>query len=106
MRTIREATVLGSGVMGSQIAALLANAGIPVRLLDIVPPDLQPGDPRDMLAAAAIEKLKTMSPPPLAHPGAADLLIPGTLEDDLPAVAGSDWVLEAVVERLDVKQDL
>jgi 3-hydroxyacyl-CoA dehydrogenase len=92
--------------MGSQIAAHLAGVGIPVRLLDIVPADLKPGEPRSKVALGAIEKLKKMSPAPLMHPNAANLITPGNLEDDLASIADSDWVLEAVVERLDVKQDL
>jgi len=106
MRTIRKVTVLGAGIMGSQIAALLASAGIPSRLLDIVPPDLQPGESRNKLAAGAVEKLRKISPAPLMHPGAASLITPGNFEDDLSKVADSDWVIEVVVEKLDVKQDL
>lgn len=106
MRTIRRATVLGSGIMGSQIAALLAGVGIPVRLLDIVPPDLKAGESRNKLAAGAIDKLRKMSPSPIFHPNSPALITPGNLEDDLAHVAESDWVLEVVVERLDVKQDL
>ena len=106
MRTIRKAAVLGSGVMGSQIAALLASAGIPVHLLDIVPPDPKPGKSRSKLAEEAIGKLKKMSPSPIMHPSALALITPGNLEDDLGRLSGVDWVLEAVVERLDVKQGL
>jgi 3-hydroxyacyl-CoA dehydrogenase len=104
MKSIRNATVLGSGIMGSQIAALLASVGIPVRLLDIVPAGLAAGEPRNQLAASAIENLKKISPAPLMYSSAAALITPGNLEDDLASVANSDWVIEVVVERLDVKQ--
>ena len=106
MRSIRKAAVLGSGIMGSQIAALLASVGIPVYLLDIVPADLKPEESRSKLAKGAIDKLKKMSPSPVMHPKALALITPGNLEDDLDKIAHADWVLEAVVERLDVKQDL
>src|SRR4051812_34411840 len=106
MRSIRKAAVLGSGIMGSQIAALLASVGIPVYLLDIVPADLKAEEPRSKLARGAIEKLKKMSPSPVMHPGALALITPGNFEDDLNKVANVDWVIEVVVERLDVKQDL
>jgi 3-hydroxyacyl-CoA dehydrogenase len=106
MRMIRKAAVLGSGVMGSQIAALLASAGIPVYLFDIVPPEMKPGDSRSKLAEDAISKLKKITPSPIMHPRALALITPGNLEDDLQRVAEVDWVLEAVVERLDVKQSL
>src|SRR5690349_18613769 len=98
MRMIRKAAVLGSGVMGSQIAALLASAGIPVHLLDIVPTDLKPGDSRSKLAEDAIGKLKKMTPSPVMHPRALSMITPGNLEDDLQRVGEVDWVLEAVVE--------
>ena len=106
MRTIRKATVLGSGVMGSQIAALLAGVGIPVQLLDIVPNDLKSGESRSKLAIGAIDKLKKMTPAPLFHANSLALITPGNLEDDLSKIAASDWILEVVVERLDIKQDL
>lgn len=106
MRMIRKVVVLGSGVMGSQIAAHLASVGVPVFLLDIAPPDLKPGEPRNKLAVDAIERLRKMKPSPVMHESACGLITPGNLEDNLDWVAEADWVLEAVVERLDVKQDL
>lgn len=106
MRSIHSAVVLGSGIMGSQIAAHLANAGIRVSLLDIVPADLKPGEPRSKLAISALDKLKKMSPSPIMHRGVLGLISAGNLEDNLDRVASADWVLEVVVERLDVKQDL
>ncbi|BDG58943.1 3-hydroxyacyl-CoA dehydrogenase/enoyl-CoA hydratase family protein [Caldinitratiruptor microaerophilus] len=115
--TIRRAAVLGAGLMGSQIAALLASCGLEVLLLDIVPDSLTPeeqrrgltlSDPRvrSRLATQAVERLRRMKPPPLFTAEAADRITPGNLEDDLPRLREADWVLEAVVEDLGVKQDL
>lgn len=106
MRTIGRVTVLGAGLMGAQIAAHLANAGIAVDLLDVVPPDLKPGESRDRLALAALDGLRRMKPAPLMHADALSLITPGNLKDHLSRAANADWVLEAVVERLDVKQAL
>lgn len=106
MRTIRRAAVLGAGTMGAQIAAHLANAGIPVFLLDMVPTDVQPGESRSKLAEGALERLRRMQPAPLMHPGGIRLIQPGNLEDHLGWLADADWVIEAVVERLEVKQAL
>ena len=106
MRTIRKAAVLGAGVMGAQIAAHLANAGIPVHLLDIVPPQLKPGEPKSKFALDGIKRLQSLKPSPIMHPSVLNLITPGNLEDDLGVVAGVDWVCEAVVERMEVKQDL
>lgn len=106
MRMIRKAAVLGAGTMGAQIAAHLANAGVPVYLLDVVPADLQPGESRNKLAAGAMEKLKKQKPAPLMHPDALGLITPGNLEDHLGWLQDADWVCEAVVERMEIKQAL
>jgi 3-hydroxyacyl-CoA dehydrogenase len=96
--------VIGSGIMGSGIAAHLANAGIPSLLLDLASDD--PGAPRDALARRAIEQALKARPAAFFTPRAARLVTPGTIEDDLPKLAEVDWVVEAAVERLDVKRDL
>jgi 3-hydroxyacyl-CoA dehydrogenase len=101
--TIHRAAVLGSGIMGMGIAAHLANAGIPSLLLDIAAGD---GKPRDALARGAIDRALKARPAPFFTPRAAALITPGVIEDDLPKLAGTDWLVEAVVERLDVKRDL
>ena len=108
---IRRVAVLGAGVMGSGIAAHCANAGIPVLLLDIVPPDLaaaaKPSKAaRDAFATGALDKLRKSKPAAFMHPRNAVLIKTGNLEDDLAAVADSDLIIEAVVERLDIKQAL
>ncbi len=99
---IRKVAVIGSGVMGSGIAAQVANAGVPVLLLDIV----GKGADRSSIARGAIDRMAKTDPAPLMAPNNAKLITPGNLEDDLAAVADCDWIVEVVLERLDVKQDL
>src|SRR6187549_541703 len=111
---IRRVAVLGAGVMGSGIAAHCANAGIPVVLLDIVPPKLSDADrkskaARDGFAAGAVAKMVKARMPPAAafmHPRNALLVTTGNFDDDLAKVADCDLVLEAIIERLDIKQAL
>ncbi|MBJ6610223.1 MAG: enoyl-CoA hydratase/isomerase family protein [Candidatus Thiothrix moscowensis] len=100
---IHQVAVIGAGVMGAGIAAHIANAGTPVLLLDIVPPD---ATDRSQIAKAALDKLLKADPAPLMHARNARLIIPGNIEDDLPKLADCDWIIEAVVERLAIKQDL
>src|SRR5918998_263868 len=102
MARIASAAVLGAGVMGAGIAAQLANAGIPVLLLDVVPEKGR----RDALAEAALERLKRGDPPAFMHRSAAALVTPGNVEDHLGRLAGADWIVEAVVEDLEVKRAL
>ncbi|WP_263353113.1 3-hydroxyacyl-CoA dehydrogenase/enoyl-CoA hydratase family protein [Acidicapsa acidisoli] len=101
---IRSAAVLGAGTMGSRIAAHLANCGIPVLLLDIVP--ATEADSRNKLATSAIEALLKAKPAAFYEPNLARLVTPGNFEDDLPKLASCDWVIEAVTENLEVKQSL
>jgi 3-hydroxyacyl-CoA dehydrogenase len=106
---IRRVAVLGAGVMGSGIAAHCANAGIPVVLLDIVPPKLAANAPksaRDGVAAGALDKLRKAKPAAFMHARNAILISIGNLEDDLARVKDCDLVIEAIVERLDIKQKL
>jgi 3-hydroxyacyl-CoA dehydrogenase len=100
---VRRAAVLGAGTMGSRIAALLANAGIPVLLLDMVPD----GDgPRNRLALAALDALAKSKPAALYDPSFAARISPRNFEDDLPQLAECDWVIEAVAENLAIKHAL
>jgi len=100
---IESACVIGAGVMGSAIAAHIANAGVAVLLLDIVGKDVSD---RSSIAKAAIERLCKSEPAPLMSKAAAKLIRPGNIEDDLGGLSQVDWIIEAVAERLDVKQDL
>lgn len=100
---IKRAAVIGSGVMGSGIAAHFANAGIPVVLLDIPARD---GEDRSAIARAAVQRLLKADPAPFMHPRNARLVTPGNLEDDLGLLAEVDWIVEAIVEDPAVKADL
>jgi len=100
---VRRAAVLGAGTMGSRIAAHLANAGIPTLLLDIVPAG--EGD-RSRLAKVALEVLGNAKPAAFYDASLAALVTPGNFEDDLPKLAGCDWVIEAVAENLAIKTAL
>lgn len=101
---IRKAAVLGAGVMGAAIAAHLANVGIPSLLLDIVSPDA--GKDRDKVARTGLEKTLKARPAAFYSKRAASLVTVGNIEDDLEELSDVDWIIEAVVERLDIKHDL
>ncbi|HKW14713.1 MAG TPA: 3-hydroxyacyl-CoA dehydrogenase family protein, partial [Candidatus Krumholzibacteria bacterium] len=111
--SIERAAVLGSGVMGSALAAHLANAGIPTLLLDIVPPagSSVKGDPasrayRDAFASGGLERARKARPAPFFTAARARRVSVGNLDDDLERLRECDWVLEAVVEKLDIKRSL
>jgi 3-hydroxyacyl-CoA dehydrogenase len=111
--SIQRAAVLGSGVMGSALAAHLANAGIQTLLLDIVPPagSNVKGDPasreyRDALARGGLERALKAKPAAFFTPARARRVSTGNLEDDLAKLRDCDWILEAIVEKLDVKRAL
>ncbi len=101
MTTIKKVAVLGSGVMGSGIAAHIATSGTPVVLLDIVPAG---AENRNMLTEGAVKKQLDNKPSGFAHPKVAKNITCGNLEDNLDLLADCDWIIEAVLERLDVKQ--
>jgi len=114
---IRKAAVLGAGLMGSQIAAHLANVGIPSTLLDIVPGTLTRQEAqrgltlespavRNRLAAHGLRAAVQARPAPFYTPETAGLVTIGNLADDLSRLQEADWVVEAVIERLDIKQQL
>ncbi len=105
---IRKVAVLGAGNMGSRIAAHMANAGIPVVLLDIVPPGAPPADKaaRSKITLAAIEALKKSKPAAFFEPNAVRFLTPGNFEDDLELLRDCDWIIEAVAENLEIKRAL
>ncbi len=95
--TINKVAVIGSGVMGSGIAAQVANAGLTVVLLDIKPKD------GSNLAAKAIEKMMKADPAPFMHKDNAKLIKTGNLEDDLKLLGDCDWIIEVVLEDLKIK---
>jgi 3-hydroxyacyl-CoA dehydrogenase len=108
---IRRAGVIGAGVMGSGIAAHLANAGVEVILLDIVPPSLTDAEKKDRAArnrfsAGGLDKALKSRPAAFFHKSNAKLVTVGNTEDDLGKMEACDLVIEAVLEKLDVKQAL
>jgi 3-hydroxyacyl-CoA dehydrogenase len=117
MKRIDQVAVLGAGVMGGTIAAHLANAGARVLLLDVVPKEptaeeraagLTLADPavRNRIATAGRAALEKMKPAPLFVPGALARIEVGNLEDDLPRLGTCDWVVEVVIENLEIKKRL
>jgi 3-hydroxyacyl-CoA dehydrogenase len=99
---IKKAAVVGSGTMGAAVAAHLANAGIPVLLLDIVK---EGSKDRNEVAKAGLERALKAKPAAFMHANAAKLITLGNIEDDLAKLSDVDWVFEAILERLDVKRD-
>lgn len=103
MNAIKKLAVIGAGVMGAGIAAQIANAGFSVLLLDIVP---KAGGDRNAIAKNAIARMLKTEPAPLMSPAAARLITPGNTEDDLDKLSECDWIIEAVIEDLAIKQAL
>lgn len=114
---IQKAAVLGSGVMGSGIAAHLVNIGIPTLLLDIVPNQLTKEEEakgltlehpsvRNRFVQGAVQKLLKQKPAPLTSKENLSLLTIGNLEDDFEKLKDVDWIIEVVVENLEIKQKL
>ena len=97
---IKKVAVIGSGVMGSGIAAQVANAGVPVVLMDIVPDGAAN---RNALAEGAVARLLKQDPAPFMHRRNARLVEPANLEDDLEKLGDCDWIVEAVLEDSVVK---
>ncbi|MEI6946193.1 3-hydroxyacyl-CoA dehydrogenase/enoyl-CoA hydratase family protein [Paraflavisolibacter sp. H34] len=108
-RIIRKVAVLGSGVMGSRIACLFAGIGVQVLLLDIVPADAREATSRvqrNRLVNEALQAALKSSPSPVYTADTAKRITTGNFDDDLKELASCDWILEVVVERLDIKQQL
>ena len=110
-KPIRRAGVIGAGVMGSGIAAHFANAGVEVVLLDIVPPNLTDAEKtdraaRNRFAAGGLEKAVKARPAAFFHASSARLVTTGNVEDDLGLLASCDLVVEAIIERMDMKRAL
>ncbi|NIT62087.1 MAG: 3-hydroxyacyl-CoA dehydrogenase/enoyl-CoA hydratase family protein, partial [Aliifodinibius sp.] len=100
---IQKVAVLGSGTMGSQIAAHCVNAGLEVWLLDLK--DEESDNPNQPVLDN-IDKLKKMNPSPLGLPEYADRIKPGNFTDDLDIIEEVDWVCEAIIEKMDIKKDM
>ena len=100
MAEIKKVGVIGAGVMGAGIAAHITNAGVPVVLLDIVP---EGAKNRNAIAEDAVKKLLKADPAAFMHERHAKLITTGNIEDHLDRVADCDWIIEAVIEKLDAK---
>jgi 3-hydroxyacyl-CoA dehydrogenase len=105
MKMIHKVAVLGAGTMGARIAAHFANAGVPSYLLDIVPSGAQ-GPARNQIAAAGVEAARKSRPAAFMDASLARLVTVGNFEDDLKKLADVDWIIEAVVENLEIKRSL
>ena len=114
---IERVAVIGAGTMGAAIAAHVANAGLPVLLLDIAPRELTEKEAakgltledrvvRQRIVQTGFDRIRKLKPASFMSRGAESLVTLGNLEDDLEQLADTDWIIEAVVERLDVKRDL
>jgi 3-hydroxyacyl-CoA dehydrogenase len=115
--SINRVVVIGSGTMGGGIAAHVANAGIPVYLLDVAPDKLTSEEEargltlqhprvRNRIVNAGLERIKKSKPPALFTPSVAELITTGNLEDNFAWVAEGDWIVEAIIEDLDAKRKL
>ena len=114
-RRINKAAVIGSGIMGSGIAAHLAGIGLEVLLLDIAPKELLPEEAglsltdsrvKNRIVNVALKKSLNSKPSPIYHADFARRIQTGNLEDDLAKIADVDWIIEVVVERLDIKKQV
>lgn len=116
-RKIKKVAVLGSGVMGSQIAMHFANIGVEVLLLDIVPFELTEDEKakglgldnkfvRNRIVTNAFNGALKLSPNPLYHKSFANRITLGNFDDDMEKISSADWIIEVVVERLDIKQQV
>lgn len=108
-RIIRKVAVLGSGVMGSRIACHFAGIGLPVLLLDIVPADAKESSDnaaRNKIVNDSLQAAIKSNPSPVYHKDVIKKITTGNFDDDLKDLASCDWVIEVVVERLDIKQSL
>ena len=114
---INRVVVIGSGTMGGGIAAHVANAGLPVYLLDIPPTELSPQEEkrgltlehpavRNRIVSASLDRLKKSKPLSFFTPQTADLVTIGNLSDNFSWVAEGDWIVEAIVENLQTKREL
>lgn len=116
-RSIKRIAVLGSGVMGSRIACHFANIGVEVLLLDIVPKELLPVEKakgltlesatvRNRIVNVSLDTALKTNPSPIFSKSYISRIKTGNFDDNLKDIANCDWVIEVVVERLDIKQDV
>ena len=109
LRQISKVAVLGAGTMGSRIAAHITNAGLPVVLLDVVPPGTDASAPkpeRNKIVLAALDGLKKSKPAAFYSADSARLITIGNFDDDLALIADCDWIIEVVAENMEIKRGL
>jgi 3-hydroxyacyl-CoA dehydrogenase len=109
MKRIHKVAILGAGTMGARIAAHFANAGVPSLLLDIVPPNTPPdanAATRNKIAAAGLDGARKSKPAAFFEPSLSRFVTVGNFDDDLKRLAEVDWIIEAVVENLEIKRSL
>jgi 3-hydroxyacyl-CoA dehydrogenase len=99
-KKINKVAVLGSGIMGSRIACHFANIGVEVLLLDIVPKE----GPRNSIVDLALQNAVKSNPSPVYSKKVLNKITTGNFEDDMPKISGYDWIIEVVVENLDIKK--
>ena len=116
-RTIKKVAILGSGVMGSRIACHFANIGVQVLLLDIVPFELTEEEQkkgltkehpavRNRIVTSALQNTLKSNPSAIYDKAFASRITTGNFDDDLPKIKNCDWIIEVVVERLDIKKSV
>ncbi|MBZ5666827.1 MAG: enoyl-CoA hydratase/isomerase family protein [Acidobacteriia bacterium] len=105
MKRIHKVAILGAGTMGARIAAHFANAGVPSLLLDMVPPDAD-GPARNKIAHAGLDGASKSKPAAFFEASLAKLVTVGNFDDDLKKLADVDWIIEAIVENLEIKRSL
>lgn len=116
-RIIKKVAILGSGVMGSRIACHFANIGCEVVLLDIVPRELDDSEKakgltlenkgvRNRIVNNSLQFALTSNPSPIYSKSFAKRIATGNFDDDMEKIASCDWIIEVVVERLDIKQQV
>jgi 3-hydroxyacyl-CoA dehydrogenase len=105
MKRIHKVAILGAGTMGARIAAHFANAGVPSLLLDILPPDAD-GPARNKIAAAGLDGARKSKPAAFFEASLSRLVTVGNFDDDLKRLAEVDWIIEAIIENLEIKRSL
>src|SRR4051794_30359559 len=108
-RTIKKVAVLGSGVMGSRIACHFAGIGVQVLLLDIVPKDVAADAKpvaKNKIVNEALQAAIKSNPSPVYNKTALKFITTGNFDDNMKDIAGCDWIIEVVIERLDIKQQV
>jgi 3-hydroxyacyl-CoA dehydrogenase len=114
-RNIKKVAVIGSGIMGSGIACHFANIGVEVLLLDVAPSQLTEAEEKNGLTLTSkkvrnrvvndhLSHALKSKPSPIYHPNFASRITTGNTTDDMPSIASCDWIIEVVVERLDIKK--